>query len=324
MRRGLCLAAFLLPSGCGYIGGPLTPLANVPTRISDLAAIQRGDTIVAHCTLPTYTTENILINTPLALDLRVGAAGEHFNAADWAHQAKLISGAQIKDGIATFRIPSKEWTGKEVAIGVRAIGSNGKASDWSNYEMLSVVVPPQTPTDVDVKDVAAGERITWAGRGDRFRVVRHSGDEEGYTVVATIDGHEYTDPGIEYGKPYSYQVQALVDAGNSKTAESDLSAPVPITPKDTFAPAVPSGLRADLAPTSVVLAWEPDTETDLAGYRVYRSVAGGPWQKLADVNGIPSYSDTTIEHGKTYQYAVSAIDKAANESARSAPLEIVP
>jgi fibronectin type 3 domain-containing protein len=57
---------------------------------------------------------------------------------------------------------------------------------------------------------------------------------------------------------------------------------------------------------------------------VYRSAGDGPWQKLAEVNAIPSYSDSTVEHGKTYHYAVSAFDKAGNESERSAAVEIVP
>src|ERR1035441_4902425 len=83
-------AAMLLTAGCGYIGAPLTPLANVPTKISDLAAVQRGDALIAHCTVPTHTTENVLIKTAVHLDLRIGPAGDPFNAAEWAAQAKQI------------------------------------------------------------------------------------------------------------------------------------------------------------------------------------------------------------------------------------------
>ena len=66
-----------------------------------------------------------------------------------------------------------------------------------------------------------------------------------------------------------------------------------------------------------------DTDADLAGYRVYRAAAGGAWQKLADVSAVPNYSDASGEHGKTYRYAISAFDKAGNESERSSPVEIV-
>jgi fibronectin type 3 domain-containing protein len=185
------------------------------------------------------------------------------------------------------------------------------------------VAPPETPSQPAVDDIAAGERIKWTGSGDQFRVLRRVGDEKEYTVAVTLKDHEWTDTGIDYGRPYNYMVQALVDAGNKKTAESDLSEVCTRIPKDTFPPAVPTALRVDRTANSASLVWEPDSEADLAGYRVYRSEGNGAWQKLADVGGVPSYSDATVEHGKTYRYTLSALDKAGNESERSAPVEIV-
>ena len=321
----LTLFLLLLTAGCGYIGQPLVPLANVPQRISDLAAVQRGSTIIAHFTIPTFTTENNPIKKSVKVDFRIGVAGDPFVPGDWAHEAKPISQFESKDGLATFIIPTQAWTGKKATIGVRSIGTNGKQSDWSNFENLPVVNPPETPSKLAVDDVAAGERVTWTGTGDQFRVLRRVGDEKDYTVAATVKGHDWTDTGIDYSKPYSYSVQALVDAGNQKMAESDISAVDTHIPKDRFAPAVPSGLRADRTANSVSLVWEADTDTDLAGYRIYRSEGSGPWQKLADVNAVPSYSDAAAEHGKTYRYAVSAFDKTVppNESERSAAVEIV-
>ena len=315
----------LLTAGCGYIGQPLVPLANVPQRISDLAAVQRGAVIIAHFTIPTFTTENNPIKTSVNLDFRAGVAGDPFNPGDWANEAKLISQFEVKDGLATFKIPTEAWTGKKVTISVRSIGSNRKRSDWSNFETLLVVNPPETPSKPAVDDIAAGERVTWTGAGDRFRILRRVADEKDYAIAATVQGHEWIDAGIDYGKPYSYAVQALVDAGNQKTAESDISPSDTHTPKDTFPPAIPSGLRADRTANSVSLVWEPDSEPDLAGYRIYRSEGNGPWQKLADVNTVPSYSDTAVEHGKTYHYAISAFDKTdpPNESQHSAPVEMV-
>jgi fibronectin type 3 domain-containing protein len=54
---------------------------------------------------------------------------------------------------------------------------------------------------------------------------------------------------------------------------------------------------------------------------VYRSIDGGAFQKIADVNEIPSYSDHVVERGKTYRYSVTAMDKSGNESGRSATVE---
>jgi hypothetical protein len=320
----LLAAAILMMTGCGYIGAPLTPLANVPDKITDLAAVERGAALVIHCTVPTRTTENVLLKTPVKLDLRIGPASEHFNPGEWAGQAKAIADPQVKDGVATWLVPTGEWTGKEVVIGVRAIGANGKPSDWSSYETVPVVAAPEAPAPPDLQATAAGEHVAWSGRGDQFRVLRRGAGEDAFSLVATVAAHEWTDAGIEYGKPYTYMIQALVDVGNKKVAESDLSPPREDTPKDEFPPAVPSGLRADPTPNSVALVWDADSEPDLAGYRVYRSAGDGAWQKLADVGAVPSYSDTTMEHGKQYRYAVSAIDKTGNESGRSAAVEIVP
>jgi fibronectin type 3 domain-containing protein len=82
-------------------------------------------------------------------------------------------------------------------------------------------------------------------------------------------------------------------------------------------------LRADAAPGSIELVWDRNTEADLAGYRIYRSTGDGPFEKLAELNEIPNYSDRAVEHGKTYHYALTAFDRSTppNESARSARIE---
>ena len=68
-----------------------------------------------------------------------------------------------------------------------------------------------------------------------------------------------------------------------------------LVPEDNFAPAVPSGLHIDRTGNEVALVWElRHRRADLAGYRVYRSEGTGPWQKLADVNAVPTYADATV------------------------------
>ena len=89
-----------LQAACGYIGGPLAPLANVPARILDLAALQRGNTIVAQFTIPTTTTEHITIKEPLNLDLRIGAGVNPFNADRWAEQAKQVPSPKASSSIS--------------------------------------------------------------------------------------------------------------------------------------------------------------------------------------------------------------------------------
>jgi len=81
-------------------------------------------------------------------------------------------------------------------------------------------------------------------------------------------------------------------------------------------------VHASAAPSSIELSWERNTEPDLNGYRIYRAVGAGDFEKLADISAAPSYSDRAVEAGKAYRYVITALDRAGNESARSAVLEV--
>ena len=321
MNRFLPAAAALLLAGCGFVGDPLPPLANVPPRVSDLAAIQRGGRIIVHFSVPARTTEGHPVPPPVRLDLRAGTA-DRFEENEWAAAARQIPPGALENGIARYEIPAADWAGKEVIFGVRVEAGNGKQSGWSNLVVVPVVAPPEKPNPVAPVVTEQGVHLTWQGRGSEFRVLRKIDDGD-FATVATVKTPEWTDTGIEFGKRYRYLIQSIVDLGNSKQAESDLSAEASVVPRDIFPPAAPKGVQASNAPNSIELSWERNTEEDLNGYRVYRAEGNGALEKIADVSVVPSYSDRKVEHGKTYRYAITAVDQAGNESPRSATVEVV-
>ena len=303
-------------AGCGYVGEPLPPSLNIPARITDLAAIQRGGRIIAQFSVPELTTENKPIPGPVKLDLRAGTA-EHFEELSWSMDAKRIAPAPAANGIARYEIPAAEWIGKPVILGVRAEAGNRKSGAWSNFVTVSVIAAPATPADVTPAATADGIKITWRGQGTQFRVFRKPEGSKEFALAATVEKPEWTDAEIEYGKQYTYMVQAVTSAGEGKVAESELSEEKIIKPVDTFPPATPAGLNATVGPASIELSWDPNTEPDLAGYRIYRAAGGSGFEKLADVPPVPAYSDKAIQKDVAYRYAVSAIDRAGNESQRS-------
>jgi fibronectin type 3 domain-containing protein len=67
-----------------------------------------------------------------------------------------------------------------------------------------------------------------------------------------------------------------------------------------------------------------NSETDLAGYHVYRSAARDSKGELLtpDLLLSPAYRDTAVESGHRYWYTVTAVDRAGNESAPSASVEV--
>jgi hypothetical protein len=319
MNRFLPAAAALFLAGCGYVGDPMPPLANVPSSVTDLAAMQRGGRIVVQFTVPATTTEGHPIPPPLHLDLRAGTA-DHFDQNQWAASARQIPPVAAAEGTARYEIPAADWTGKEVIFGVRVAGGNRKQSVWSNFVVVPVVAPPEKPVGIVPATVAQGVHLAWQARGTDFRVFRKTEGGE-YTQSGAVQTPEWTDTATEFGKRYTYAVQSIVKLGNGKEAESELSEEVSIVPRDIFPPAVPKGVQASTAPNSIELNWERNTEEDLNGYRIYRAEGNGALEKIADISVVPSYSDRKVEPGKAYHYAVSAVDQAGNESPRSATID---
>jgi hypothetical protein len=68
--------------------------------------------------------------------------------------------------------------------------------------------------------------------------------------------------------------------------------------------------------SSATLTWNPNTETDLASYRVYRSTTQGVYgTPIATVPaGTVSYPVTGLTIGTTYYFRITAVDSAGNES----------
>lgn len=321
MRRILPALAAVL-SGCGYMAGPLPPLANIPARVTDLAALERGAKLIVQFTVPLLTTEGVDIKQPPSFDLRIGPGPVPFNAAQWAHEAKQIPAVAAAGAVVRYEVPCAEWIGKGVTVAVRVVGANGKDAGWSNYANVEVIAPPDQPADLRAEMTRVGLRLTWRARGEHFRVLRAVATAERYDKVAEVAQPEWTDAAVDFGTRYRYLVQTFVPQSDHRAAESELSQPLEVTP-EPVAPDAPSGLRAVAAPNSIELAWDPAAESGIKGYRVYRAPAGGTFERIAETGGRPTYSDHAVEHGKTYRYAVAAVGASGKEGPQSAPLEII-
>ena len=73
---------------------------------------------------------------------------------------------------------------------------------------------------------------------------------------------------------------------------------------------VPMAAQAD----SVSLAWNPNPEPDLAGYKLYMGTSPGSYSQIFDVGHVTSYTVSNLVAGDTYYFALTAYDIYANES----------
>ena len=317
----LCTAGCVLIAGCGSVGEPLYPALNIPQKITDLVAVERADRIYIYFTIPSLTTEGLVVKSIGSVDLRVDAnPSSGFNMSQWAAGAKRVDApAPSQPGPYRVDISAREFIGKEILAAVRVGNSRGRMSEWSNLFPLSVEMPLEKPADFQAKNAPQGVRLTWNAPSETsFRVFRKTDEEKEPSVLATTDKPDYVDTSTEYGKRYEYYVQ-----GTHEKTESDAAGPAPITPKDEFPPAVPAGLTVSAGVGAIELAWDRNTEPDLKEYRVYRSEENGPFVQIAEGLEGPSYSDRKIESGKHYRYKVAAVDQSGNSSEPSQPVEII-
>ncbi|MBX9659750.1 MAG: choice-of-anchor D domain-containing protein [Nitrospiraceae bacterium] len=73
------------------------------------------------------------------------------------------------------------------------------------------------------------------------------------------------------------------------------------------------------ATSSATLTWNANTESDLAGYKIYRATtSGGYGAPIATLQGnITTYIAAGLQSGTTYFFVITSYDSAGNESPRS-------
>jgi len=84
-------------------------------------------------------------------------------------------------------------------------------------------------------------------------------------------------------------------------------------------PAPPQDLAAEPSDSAITLNWAENSEPDLAGYNIYRSLSPGSGYTCLNESLLcePQYSDTGLTNCLTYYYAVTAADTYGFESALS-------
>jgi hypothetical protein len=143
--------------------------------------------------------------------------------------------------------------------------------------------------------------------------------------IAESESTSYRDTQAEFGKTYVYSVRS-VGKYPDEMLESGDSNWVTVTPKNIFPPSAPQGLvvvfvpAAEKTPAHLELSWAINSESDIAGYNVYRSeqegVAGT--RLNSELLLTPAFRDMNAVPGRRYFYTATAVDRSGNESPASA------
>ena len=322
-RAPLAVVA-LLWAACGSIGDPLPPMANIPQVVDDLTARQLVDEIIISWSWPLLTTEGATARQvrnftlwavevdPTATDL----APEAF--ADHGRDLTVIDEPQLTENAPgdrfELRIPLAELKlDQTLILAVTSANRSGRSAGYSNQVRLQPVTAPGSVTIAEPVVRTDGVELTWsaASTANVYAVERRILGQDDFARIARVDQAVFLDRMIEWDQEHEYRIRSIATTVAGE-AEGRLSEVVTVTPLDKFPPATPTGLRAVSTAASVELSWDSNQEPDLAGYRILRDGV-----HITDGVERPSFSDTSSVADQEYVYAVTAIDVAGNESARS-------
>jgi hypothetical protein len=339
-RRWATLAfVTLLAPGCGKRGDPRPPLRTTPGPVTEFRLGQRGETLELTAVAPRTSVDGVALER-VAIEFQY-VEGE----GDLERAGRRLSVEVAPGERAVARLPLTA-PGTQVRAAARAVAGRD-AGARTLIRTIREREAVEAPRGLTAELGEEGVRLAW--RGPRPEAVlpaasvvespsAASGPARGGFLVyrrrpeGTYDAplfavpreeRRYADAGVTPGEQACYAVSAA--ASVDPLVESAPSQEVCLEVRDVIPPAPPSGLTALARPGGVELAWSPSPEVDLALYRLYRASGEETPRLLVELPATTGvHLDASVEPGVTYRYALTAVDRAGNESRPGPGAQAIP
>ncbi len=343
---GLLVGLFLLTglSGCGYKNMPVAPQALVPEPISDLRyEVTKQGGAVLHWSYPTRTvngediteidsfllyraevpTESYCDTCPIPFGKPVKVEGGSIPEREGRKSGRYEIGSLRPAYQYFFKIQSRTgWL-------TPSADSNQVSFTWET--------PPVRPNGFLAEMYDNRVVLRWQPVADyidgtpikkpvTYQISRSVDGGSFENVGDPLISPKYVDREVGGGREYAYRAQALTEY-NQEMVAGDFTKVIKVRVLDQTAPASPENVKAVRTEAVVKVFWDPGTEEDLAGYRVYRRVGVEIAPELVGVVKVPYsiYEDFDAPEKDVYvYYAVTSFDKndPPNESKRSAETDV--
>jgi predicted phage tail protein len=218
---------------------------------------------------------------------------------------------------------------------VRYVNASGQRASFSNFLLIEPAARiARPPSNVVAKPSESAIEVGWQPPESNidgsapvnvlgYNVYRLStADAEAEPVLlnpTVITETSYADKSFRFGVAYAYFVRAVSLGTGGGRVESLDSNVATITPVDVYPPSAPISITIAAAPGRLSLFFPANTESDIAGYNLYRSLDKDlPKEQWVKLNGElltrTTYQDDKVESGKTYYYYLTAVDTTGNVS----------
>jgi len=348
----VCSVGVALAAGCAAPGAPQPPSLRLPVAADNLSATRKGDRVLLTWSPPTETTDHQTMRWPTTT--RICRVLNQFPTNVCGVPVKEIKSSELVSVVPAARRPLVSFEDvlppdivtvqNQTTYAVEVINQHGHSAGLSNQVRTSLAPTEPPPNDFRATLDAQGPLLQWnvvssfppaAGVSYRLRIYRRTSGKPEFALVGEQPYRpgedEARDNSFDWEQQYDYRIASVtVLALPGRTVvdmEGNDSPLVHLTVHDVFPPAVPSGLQAVFSSVGqkpfIDLTWAPDTESDLAGYIVYRSRSGNSGFVVISTAPLkaPAWRDSDVHPGQKYFYTVAAVDVRGNQSAQSPPAE---
>jgi hypothetical protein len=271
-------------------------------------------TINAVATAPAISTQpaNQTVIAGQTATFTASATGTSPMTYQWSKNGVAMSGATS----SSYTTPAE--TSSDNSARFTAVVNNSAGSATSNAATLTVsastLILNSSASSLTFGNVNVSSTTT------QNVTLTNSGNSTLTVSGVTLAGAGFSASGVSTGlilNPGQTVTQAVAFSpsgagsitGNMTVASNASNSPDAITI---------SGTGVAVTNYSADLSWTPSTST-VVGYNTYSStVSGGPYNRLTSSPAAgTSYTDSTVQAGKTYYYVVTPVDSSGNESAKS-------
>ena len=314
-----------------------------------ISGFQRGDKVILSWKMPEKNAAANDVEHITRVDIyRLAerlASPLTLSEQEFASRSVVVASVKVRDddfGSKPFTYTDTlQFAGQpsRLRYAVRYVNASGQKAAFSNFLVIEPAARvAAAPTALKAETTQDSIDLEWTApianadgttpvnlRG--FNIYRStSRTQPGRLLNKTpIKEAKYSDETFEFDKEFFYFVRAVSSGTGDSPTESTESNVVEVTPKDTFAPGPPESITIAASPTSISLFFPPNRETDVVGYKIFRSeneaIPKAEWKLLTPkYQETNTFQDTAVEAGRIYYYYLTAVDRFNNESE---PSEVV-